>query len=248
MDTTLLKGLTVFEALVRRQDPPSVSDLAAELGLVRSNVHRTLETLMHAGYVQRVPGTARFQPSTKVWELGTLIAKRFDVRALAKPFLDQVSKATSETVLLAVLDGFDAIYVDKVEALYPVRTDAQVGSRMPAHCLAIGKAMLAFAPTEVLQGLPSKLARHTRNTIVTRNALLAELEAVRARGHAINDGEYRDGVCGFGVPVFGMDGRCVAGLSISCPKARFGAASRAALAKAIPPIAAALSKRLCSPG
>ncbi len=130
MDKTLLKGLMVLEAVTDVDDPPrSIDALAARVGLTRSNTHRTLQTLMHAGYVIKDDDGGGYRGSVRLFELAARQLAQLDLRKLAAPFMRTLADQTGETVHLSVLDGFDVVYVDKIDSPQPIRAYSMVGGR-----------------------------------------------------------------------------------------------------------------------
>jgi DNA-binding IclR family transcriptional regulator len=221
MDKTLLKGLQVLEALARSTRPRGVSDLAKELDLPRSNMHRTLRTLVEAGLVAQEEGGA-YACTLKLFELGSAVPARSDVAGLADPIMLALSDETRETVHLSALEGGDVIYLHKIDSTHPVRAYTSVGGRAPAHCVATGKALLAFQPESYLDRYEGALQRFTPKTVIDLESLRAELREVRRQGFALNRGEWRDSVCGVAAPVFGLGGRAVAAIGLSGPASRLG--------------------------
>lgn len=220
MDTTLLKGLALLEVLATRDQPSGVTQLADELGLMKSNVHRVLQTLAHAGYAKKEPAGGRYECTLKLWELGARVAERLDVRTVAQPYVRALAERTSETVHLSVLDGYEVLYLDKIDSPQPVRSYSRIGGRAPAYAVATGKALLAHAPQDALKDLAKKLVRHTPRTITGLEALLKDLRRVRETGYAINRGEWRESVHGLASPVFDGTGQAAAALGISGPGER----------------------------
>ena len=221
MDKTLLKGLQVLEALARSTGPRGVSDLAKELALTRSNMHRTLRTLVESGMVRQEESGA-YACTLKLFELGSAVPARSDVAGLADPIMLTLADATSETVHLSALDGGDVIYLHKIDSTHPVRAYTSVGGRAPAYCVATGKALLAFQPDSYLDRYEDTLQRFTPKTLADLAALRDELSEVRRQGFALNRGEWRDSVCGVAAPVFGVGGRAVAAIGLSGPASRLG--------------------------
>src|SRR5690349_24819833 len=105
MDSTLLKGLSVLERVAMSEEPRGVTELAEELPLTKSNVHRILKTLEAAGYLTRDETTRRYKLTLKLWELGLSVVSKMDLRVQASPWLKGLSETTRETVHLSVLDG-----------------------------------------------------------------------------------------------------------------------------------------------
>jgi DNA-binding IclR family transcriptional regulator len=116
MEKTLAKGLAALEALIRRDAPCGVSDLASELGISKSNAHRLLNTLLETGFVASENG--RYKASLKTWELGTRVIRHFDVRDLARPAMMRLVRDTAEGVRLTVLDPerLEVVYIDKLDS------------------------------------------------------------------------------------------------------------------------------------
>ena len=220
-DTTLLKGLALLETLAAGERPRGVSELAQELGIVKSNVHRLLQTLVRCGYVRKSDDPPRYHCTLRMFEFGALLADRIDIRAVAAFHLRRLAESTRESVFLSVLDGTDVVYLDKVDSPQSVRAYARIGGRTPAYCSAAGKVLLACQPDDTLAALPP-LQAYTARTITDLDELRQALRQVRARGYAINDGEWREGVCGLAAPVSGVGGQPLGALSISGPTQRLG--------------------------
>lgn len=219
MDKTLLKGLEVLEALARSESSRGVSDLARELGLTKSNVHRTLQTLCAAGYVRKEEGAGSYECTLKLPHLAASILGRLDLKRIAQPHMQVLAATTLETVHLSVLDGAEVFYVHKIDSPQPVRAYSEISGRAPAYCVATGKALLAYQPEPVLARM-GRLAAHTPKTLATQEALRRELAQVRAQGFAINRGEWRETVGGLAAPIFDATGRAVAAIGISGPTER----------------------------
>jgi len=223
MDTTLLKGLAVLEALAASREPRGVTDLAHELGMLKSNVHRLLQTLGGRGYVRKDAASGRYECTLKIWGLGALVAERLDVRRAARPHAAVLAERTAETVHVSVLDGAEVLYIDKVESPQPVRAYSQVGGRAPAYCVATGKALLAHTRDEVVARLGEELGRYTPRTITDLETLRTELRRVREVGYAVNRGEWRESVGGLAAPIFGVNRAVVAAIGLSGPTDRLNA-------------------------
>jgi DNA-binding IclR family transcriptional regulator len=223
MDKTLLKGLLVLEAVAGQNgESVSIQALAIQLGLTKSNAHRTLQTLAHAGYAVRDETTGNYRSTLKLFELGAKQLAHLDVRRLAGPTMRRLADVTAETVHLSVLDGDTVIYVDKIDSPQPVRAYSVVGGRAPAYCVATGKVLLAFQTEDYLERRVNELKKFTPATITDRAALQAELGRVARSGYAVNRGEWRETVGGVASPIFDGLGAVVAAIGISGPLERLG--------------------------
>lgn len=219
MDSTLLKGLKVLEHLAHCDSPCGVSELARTLDLAKSNVHRTLQTLVSAGFVSAHPeGT--YECTLKLFELASMVLSRIDVRRVAEPFMRSLSEQTQETIHLSVLDRAEVIYLHKIESSQPVRAYSNIGGRAPAHCVASGKALLAYQADEALRHFSDPLPVFTSRTLASIESLRQELEQIRMQGFAVNRGEWRDGVCGLAAIIHDALGKPIAAIGISGPTER----------------------------
>lgn len=227
MDKTLLKGLHVLEFLARNPGEHTLAELVDQLGLLKSNVHRTLATLIEAGFVR--PGSARgtYCASLKLWDLGNSVSAQLDIRSLARPAMQDLSARTGESIILGVKEGDEVVYIERCLPVRPLASNLRVGDRTPVHTTAMGKVLLAFGPAAELERLPARLPRHSAATVTSRARLAQELADVRERGHAVSRGELVQEIGGIAAPVFGRDGTVCAALSISSPLSRQTAKEKA---------------------
>jgi IclR family transcriptional regulator, KDG regulon repressor len=220
MNNTLVKGLQLLEVLARSRETQGVSDLAEQLSLGKSNVHRLLQALVALGYVLKDESTAQYQVSLKLWELGAAVEVGLRIKAAAAEAMKRLLDRTRETVHLSVLDGEEVVYVHKLDSPEPVRAYSEIGGRAPAFCVATGKAMLAWQPEPVLAGVVSHLRAHTPRTITDPQEYLREMERIRANGYAVNRGEWRETVWGVGAVIRNDKGNVLAAIGVSGPSAR----------------------------
>lgn len=230
MDTTLIKGLGVLEALAASREPRGITELAAELGLMKSNVHRVLQTLTRCGYVRKDAASGRYLCTLKMWKLGGQVADHLDLRTLARPHLVRLAEASGETVHLSMLEGTQAHYLDKIDSPQPVRAFSRLGGGGPAHCSATGKALLAYAPPEVVTRIAGTMTRFTARTIVDKAKLTQEIRTIRKNGYAITRGEWHEAVSGLAAPILNSPETAIAAVGISGPSERLPLAKLRALA------------------
>lgn len=220
-----------------------VSELARRLGLATSTVHRMLATLAAEKLVERT--AAGYRLGLAVFDLGASVAPRRDLHEAALPVMATLRASTGETVQLAVLDGLESVYVDRLESPHTVRIFAKVGTRLPAPTTSTGKVLLAALPADVLQArlLDWRPERRTSNTIVEPALLLAELRRVAERGWAQNVEEAEFGAASVAAPIRDDGGAVVAAISVVAPITRAKAVlprCRAAVLDA----ASAISRRI----
>lgn len=221
MEKTLAKGLLVLEALILCEESAGVSEVAEILGISKSNAHRLLRTLVEMGFVASSEG--RYWATLKVWELGSHVIKRYDVKELARPFMTRVAAQTAEEVRLAVFDvvALEVVYIDKIDSAQDVRAFSEIGSRSPAYCTSSGKALLTYLGDDIIAKVSESLAPRTRWTITEPAKFVANLEKARDEGYALSEREFSEQVSGVGAPIFGRDGSVVAAISVIGPAERF---------------------------
>lgn len=222
-DGAVPKALKVLEFLARAGKPLRLSAIAVALDLQKSTVHRILSALATSGWVEQQPDTACYVVTLKLWELGTGVLHEHPIKRAAAGFLQELHRATGETVSLTVLSGDDVLYLDKLLSPRSVKFSTRVGSRVPAALTAGGQAMLAFLP-DAQARVKRTAARLKRARRFDIEAVLDELQAVRARGYSVSRAV--EGVIGIGAPLMNGDGAPVAALSVSAPKDRLSASKQ----------------------
>jgi IclR family transcriptional regulator, KDG regulon repressor len=244
LNNTLVKGLQLLEVLARSREAQGVSDLAEQLSLGKSNVHRLLQALVELGYVNKDESTSQYQVSLKLWELGAAVEAGLNIKAAAGEAMKRLLARTRETVHLSVLDGEEVVYVHKLDSPEPVRAYSEVGGRAPAYCVATGKAMLALQPEQVLAAVTSHLRAHTPRTITDPDEYLREMERVRTNGYAVNRGEWRESVWGVAAPICSAKGTVLGAIGVSGPSARIKPAQIRTLADEVIAAARLIEKTL----
>jgi IclR family transcriptional regulator, KDG regulon repressor len=245
MDKTLLKGLAILEIIAKSEEgSKSITDLANATGLPRSNVHRVLQTLAHAGYLTQNPETGLYEGNTRLFELGVQQLSRLNVRNIAPSYMRMLVEQTGETTHLSILQGIDVVYIDEVPGPHPVRTHTVVGDRAPAYAVATGKALLSQQPREYLQAFEGSFKSHTKSTLASIRALSKDLDKCLRQGYAINRGEWRESVAGIAAPIFNRNGQAVAAIGISAPLERLTTSTAAKIGPIVKDAAMAISVRL----
>jgi DNA-binding IclR family transcriptional regulator len=220
-----------------------VSELARTLRLPKSTVSRLTQTLAGEGFVDAVPGGYRL--ALKLHELGSLVVSGVELREVAHAKLVALRNLSGETVHLAVLDGHEVVYLDRIESPNTLHTFTRLGKRMPAHSTSSGKVILAFAPPAVLDAVvQAGLARLTARTIVTREALAIALEHARANGVAMSYEESEHGLSSVAAPIFDYSGNVIAAISVAGPSDRLKPATIARIAQQLKIATAQVSREM----
>ena len=216
------RALAALGILANSSSDCSLAELCSALGLHKSTVHRIMMVLEQQRIVVKNADTGRYRLGLRLFELGSRAIDGLDLRGRARPYLNRLQETFGETVFFCILDEGQVFYMEKVESQRSVRTACTVGSRAPAYCTAVGKAMLAELPDAEVSGIVRRwgLKPITANTITSMAALKAELRAVRERGYAIDDEEKEEGLRCVGAAVHAHSGKLVAAMSISGPAFR----------------------------
>lgn len=198
----------------------TLAEVATRTGLPRSTTHRLLVDLAELGWVSRV-GTNKFELGMALFELGERVGLKHSLRTAAIPFMQDLFAVTEQTVHLAVRDGHDAVYVEKIHGHSSFPLPSQIGGRLPLTCTAVGKALLAPESVAVQDRiLAAPFRRYTPHSLSDPTVLAVELAAVRRTGVAIEREEAALGSCCLASPIV-LSNRPVAALSVSVPKGQF---------------------------
>lgn len=190
--------------------------LVRRCGLPRSTTHRTAETMIRLGWLDKP--TDRYRVGNRIFELSGLVPVRHELRESVLPFLQDLYGATRITVQLGVLDDTQVLIVEKITGHRPMPMLSQVGGVIPAHCSALGRAILAFSDAAVVaRVIAAGLEPRTPRTITTDVALQRELAAIPHRGWAVEREEGNIGVSCVAAPIFGPTGEVAAALSVTGP-------------------------------
>jgi DNA-binding IclR family transcriptional regulator len=159
-----------------------------------------------------------------VIELGMKVLDRFEIRKIARPFLQELSTKFNETINLGYFNGEEVLTIDKIDSTEILRMDAGIGGGEPAYCTSLGKAILAFLPDTQLETYLRvvELTAFTPNTVTSKEKLREELMHIKENGHAIDDEELSVGLRCIGAPLFDHSDQAHFAISISGPSIRFG--------------------------
>ena len=188
--------------------------LVARCGLPRSTTHRTAETMIRLGWLDKAGG--RYRIGNRLFEISGLAPIRHELREAVLPFLQDLYAAAKTTVQLGVLDGSQVLVVEKITGHLPMPMLSQVGGTIPAYCSGLGRAILAYSdPATVDAALAGDLPARTPRTLTSSIAVLRELHAIPDRGFAVDREEGNIGVSCVAAPIFGPLGDVVAAVSVT---------------------------------
>jgi DNA-binding IclR family transcriptional regulator len=240
------RALSILELLSAQGPDLTLGEISDRLELHKSTVHRLTMVLERHNLLERNSVNGRYRLGLKLFELGTKAVSQLNLRERARPFLERLVLETSETVHLCVLDDSEVVYLDKVEPERSIRMATSVGRRNPAHCTAVGKAMMAYLPESQVESIVRKhgMRAVTSHTITSLLELKRELERIRKCGYSVDNEEIEEGVRCVGCVVRNFSGEPLAAISISGPAFRLSPEKVPVLANAVMAVARDLSKGL----
>ncbi len=205
--------------------PIGVTEVAERAGLPKSTAARLLASLEHEGVAERVPGDARYRLGPRLLTLAARIRPARSLAALARPSLEALAEGVGEAAGLCVADGDLAHYIDQVSSSNPVSVRDWTGSRIPLHAVSSGQVLLAFSPPPFVQRyLGRPMEPFTERTLVTADALLERMRAIRRDGYTWAMEEFDEGISSVAAPVADAAGEVVAAVHVHGPSYRFPAA------------------------
>lgn len=217
----LVRAVALLDAF-RGHPSRSVTELAQDLGMHKSTVHRLLATLAGLGYVLQDPVTERYSLGLKVLDLAASLAPSVDVRGRALPVMQRLAVAAQETVHLGILIDGEVVCIESIASDRPLAVMRLVGKHGPVHVSSMGKVLLAAQSEAAIEQVLARrgLPRCTPRSIIDRQTFLAELARVRQRGWATNLEEEELGLGCVAAPIRDHSGTVVAALSIAAPTVR----------------------------
>jgi DNA-binding IclR family transcriptional regulator len=219
---SVVKAFLLMEELDKSGEM-SIGDLSERLQMDKATVHRLLNTIKDAGYINQNPDNKKYANSLKLLAMGNRAIEKTGVRHIARSFMEELSEKTGETINLGMRVENKIIYVDKIESRSTIKVGLGIGVSVPSYCSGLGKAILAFTPAEELKELIDSIVfeKFTAHSITNKEHFLEELEKIRRNGYAVDDEEYVDGLMCFAAPIFDFHGNPIASISVSCPKYRY---------------------------
>lgn len=242
---SLERGLRILETVSAFSGASSLAETARRTGLHRSTTHHLLQALVAMGYLHQDPTTRGYEPAAKLFRLTGRTWTPEQMGEIAQPFLAELGRRCQEGTSFAVYrDGIVTIAA-KRDADSPVRVVQDVGARRPIYATAVGKAILPWlSPDEISSLLDGvEFEPMTPRTLVSREALMTEMERIRTHGCAIDDEEHILGIRCIAAPVFGYAGHVVGSLCALGPKSRMTRQKLRGLRGPVTELAGTLSER-----
>jgi IclR family KDG regulon transcriptional repressor len=222
-NSSLQKGLQLLHLFTPNRPARKLGDISREAAMPKATALRFLNALVSMGFLRRdLAGWYRL--GYRLIELGHLAAEQVDLRTVAAPFMTALRDKFGEAVQIAVLDGNEAVYIEKVECQQPVRLFTRVGRRAPLHAGACPRLLLAYADDGLVEELiASGLWSFTEATPIDADDLRRILAETRRNGYSLSYGELEPGSAALAVPIRDFSDKVIATLSVAGPSDRFGA-------------------------
>jgi DNA-binding IclR family transcriptional regulator len=239
------RSVLLLKVLATGSVEKRLSDFS-QAGLHKSTAFRLLEALRRHHLVAVDEVTGRYRLGLGLFELGMAAVSRLDVGQCAPPFLEALAGETGESASLGIFEDPEVVHILRVESAHALRLPSLAGRRSPAYCTGIGKAILAHLEPERLDRYLKEvtLRPRTPRTITDRDVLRADLRRVRTRGYSLDDEEIFPGLRCVAAPIFGIEGRVLAGVSVAGPSSRMPKDSLPRFASRVVSTAGEISKRL----
>lgn len=213
---SLDKIFTIIEILKKNKEM-RLQEIASELDMYKSTIHRLISELCIHNYVERDDITKKYRLGLKFIDISSYVIENLDIRKAARKSMEEINNITKETVHIAMLLGNKAIYIDKKESHHSIRMYSQIGKVVPLYCTGIGKAILAFQPPEILSNLLESITFHkcTKNTIVSRKQLLTEIDDIKKNGYALDNEEHEENIGCIAAPIRDYTKKVIAAISVT---------------------------------
>ncbi len=240
------RALDILELLAVEKDGLGVTEIANRLGLNKSTVHRILASMAERGYFEKTKTRGEYKIGLKLVELSSVYLNSVELKTEAKPFLWQLASKLNMIVHLAILDGNEAVYIEKIDTVNSIRLYSQIGKRIPVHCSSLGKCLLSgFSDGEIGKRLKAySFVRYTDHTVTDKEELIRQVREVRRRGWAVDDEEHENDVRCIGAGIMDYRGNVIAALSVTGTSSSITKEREEEVATMVLETAANISKRL----
>jgi DNA-binding IclR family transcriptional regulator len=220
---SLDRGLTIVEAVARSNDPVSLGELTALLGIDRSSVFRLANTLKRRGFLACPSGRKDYILGPAIWRLSRQYDWSNMLIQVSHEALKMLASRTDETAHLAVREGRQALFIDHAGSSRVIAVSGQVGELVPLYCTAHGKALLADFDQKELAAIfgTAALRSYTSHTITSLEELTKACAQIKAQGYATDDAEFTEGIRCVAAPIRTDEGVIVGSIGISAPTSRF---------------------------
>ncbi len=221
---SLARGLAILEAFDSEGTAEmTLTEIARRTALHKTTAFRLVRTLIDLGYLKQNGENQKYCLSPRVLNLGYALFQSMELKQLAFPYLEELSKRCGETVNMAVLDGYELVYIERIKTQQIVNINLHIGSRLPLYNTSMGRALIAYKPEEWLRQYIDMLETLPGAEEYAKNQgskLLEILETTRSRGYAVNNEDLAQGLRSVATQIRNAKGEVVAAINIAVPSAR----------------------------
>lgn len=215
------RALEILMCFNRQTPELSMTQIAEQIGIHKSTIHRLLATLENKRFVQRDPDTGMYRLGIRLLQMAYLTLEQNDLRRLAAPFMQRLGERSQENIHLAILDDTDVVFVATLESQQRVKLAAAIGQRLPAFATASGKAILAYLPEKIVQRIIDRgMPQFTPYTHASQTAFYNDLQNIRGQGFSISEQELEGEINAVAAPIFDQDAQPIASLAVVGPAYR----------------------------
>jgi len=215
------RALDVLLCFSRQTPELSMTQIAEQVGIHKSTVHRLLATLENKRFVQRNPDTGMYQLGIRLLQMAYLTLEQNDLRRVAAPFLRSLGELYQENIHLAVLDDTDVVFMYIIESPQRVKLAAAIGQRLPAFATASGKALLAFMPEKMVRRILDRgMPQFTPHTQISSSMFFEDIDFIKEQGFATSEQEYEEEINAVAAPIFDLEGQPIASIAVAGPAYR----------------------------
>jgi len=215
------RALDVLLCFTKQTPELTMTQIAEQVGIHKSTVHRLLATLENKRFVQRDQDTGIYRLGIRILQMAYVTLEHNDLRQLSTPFMRHLCEQYEENIHLAVLDDIDVIFVNIFEGSRRVKLAAAIGQRLPAFATASGKAILGFMPEGKVQRILDRgMLQYTPYTLHTKDVILGDLKTVKELGFAVSEQEYEEQINAVAAPIFDLEDQPIASIAVAGPAYR----------------------------
>ncbi|MDD4315748.1 MAG: IclR family transcriptional regulator [Clostridia bacterium] len=224
MSKSLERGLQSLLFLSSKKSV-GVTELAEELQVNKSTAFRVLETLRQFNMAEQNKSTSKYKLGPAVLKLSEQLYKNLNIISIARPHMQRISEEVGESVHLCILSNDSAVVIEQIMTSSRLTVNAKIGNKEPLHSSSVGKCLIAFSSPQVISQITDGMAfeKFSEKTIASKEDFFAELEKVRQRGYAIDDGEISEDIRCIAVPIFNYLNEVTYSMGVSGPTSRMTA-------------------------
>ncbi len=225
MAGVISKAIHILDLLLPQgtEKEMSVTEISRELDMPIQSVHRILASLVEHGFVSQNVKTRKYKLGLSIMKYGFLMWDSLMLRTVARPFMEELSHKTKETVYLATRENAEGVYIDSVDSPQILKISEPIGLKLPLFIGASNRVIMAYLPRRTREILldDTDWSQVPSLKPLTRAYIEEELERIKERGYAVTEGEATEGTTGIGAPIFSYDNMVIGSLNVAGPTLRF---------------------------